>query len=177
MRRAVLALVACSFLPGCLGTDEEQVPGKTDPDSTHGTGPAVAARCEALGPGPDWRRKGVAAGRFGLLATDLGRARELSNGNFLAKVGAVVEGHAPVTVRVPEASRGRVGLVYGDASRGRGRRLSKAPAEVTFTPCPNRQRSGYVGGLLLETVSEPVTLEVRLPRAGVKLLTIGSNET
>jgi hypothetical protein len=134
------------------------------------------ARCEALGPGLDWRRQGVATGRFGLLATDLGGARELGNGNFLAKMGAVVEGHAPVTLRVPEASRGRVGLVYGDASRGRGRRLSNAPVEVTFKPCSNRQRSGYVGGLLLETVSEPVRLEVRLPSARIEPLTIGSNE-
>lgn len=104
-------------------------------------------------------------------------APKLGSGNFVAKMGAVVEGHAPVTLRVPEAARGRVGLIYGDASRGRGTRLSVAPVEVTFEPCPDRPRSGWVGGLLLDTVREPVTLEVSLTDSHTELLTIEPGPT
>jgi hypothetical protein len=138
------------------------------------TGPAVTARCEGLGPDSGtWRRGAEAVGAFGLLARDLSNAQRLRNGSFGVKMGAVVEGHTPVTLRVPEEARGRVGLIYGDFTRGRRtQQLSDAPVEVTFEPCPNRPRSGYVGGLLLDTIREPVTLEVQLTDSRIESLPI-----
>jgi hypothetical protein len=135
-------------------------------------GPGVTARCEGIGPDSGtWRRQAKSVGAFGLLARDLSNARRLRNGSFVVKMGAVVEGHTPVTLRVPEEARGRVGLIYGDASRGRTQ-LSDAPVEVRFEPCPNRPRSGYVGGLILDTIREPVTLEVQLTDSRTESLTI-----
>jgi hypothetical protein len=161
---ACLLLVTGLLAIGC-GDDDGDMTSPT-------TGPGVTARCEGIGPDSGtWRRGAEAVGAFGLLARDLSNARRLRNGTFGVKMGAVVEGHTPVTLRVPDEARGRVGLIYGDATRGR-MQLSDAPVEVTFEPCPNRARSGYVGGLLIDTVREPVTLEVQLTDSRTESLTI-----
>jgi hypothetical protein len=123
--------------------------------------PAITARCEGLGPRRDWRRLGAHVGDFGLLARDLRDAHRIRSGSYVAKMGAVVEGHKPITLRVPRAARGRIGLIYGDAARGTRGDLSRAPVEVRFVPCRDRARSGYVGGLLLDGVNRPVTLQVQ----------------
>jgi len=170
MRRAGLALLACLGFAGCFGSEEEQLADGADPT----VGRAVTAKCEGIGPGPDWRRQAVDVGRFGLLGPqNLRFAHKIRNGNFVAKMGAVVVGHAPVTVRAPEAARGRIGFVYGDASRGRATQLTEAPVQVTFKPCPHLPRSGYVGGLLLDTIRESVALEIRLTDSRTELLSIG----
>lgn len=161
---AFLLLVTGLLATGC-GDDGGDMTGPT-------TGPAVTARCERIGPvSGNWRHGAEAVGAFGLLARDLSNARRLRNGSFGVKMGAVVEGHTPVTLRVPEEARGRVGLIYGDGRRA-GTQLSDAPVEVTFEPCPNRSRSGYVGGLLLDTIREPVTLEAQLTDSRTESLTI-----
>jgi hypothetical protein len=86
-------------------------------------------------------------------------------------MGAVVAGHTPITLRVPASARGRIGLIYGDRSRGK-RTLSEAPLEVTFMPCSRLDRNGYVGGLLLDTVTKPVILEVQPLGSPTEPLTI-----
>lgn len=170
MRRAAVALAACLALGGCLGPDEGQPSGEVGPPAAGASGPAITAGCEDLGPDPGWRHQAVDVGRFGLFVPNGHLWR--SHGHHIFKMGAVVGGHAPVTLRVPNEARGSVGLIYGDASRGWRHRPSGPPVEVTFEPCPDRPRSGYVGGLLLETAREPVTLEVDLTDSRTERLTI-----
>jgi hypothetical protein len=101
-------------------------------------------------------------GSFGLFVKHLAsQATELSNGNYLVKAGAAVAGDQPVTLRVPDGLKGTVGLVYGDESRGRGRRPTTAPTEVTFRPCEGKPRSGYVGGLIFNGEPGALALEVQ----------------
>jgi hypothetical protein len=171
MRLGAASALALVVLAGCFGSAQKSerhtIPGPTTPAVR-----SITAGCEDLGPGRDWRRGGLHVGGFGLLAHDLRNAHKKRNGDYVAKMGAVVEGHRPVTLRVPSAARGHVGLIYGDATRGARGDLSRAPLEVKFEPCPDRARSGYVGGLLLDTVRRPVTLEVQELGSGIETLTV-----
>jgi hypothetical protein len=139
--------------------------------------PAITADCEGLGPQRDWPQLGAHVDDFGLLARDLRDAHRTRSGTYVAKMGAVVEGHEPITLRVPKAARGRVGLIYGNATRGTREDLSRAPVEVRFEPCPDRARSGYVGGLLLDGVSRPVTLQVQKRGSRIEILTVRPGRT
>jgi hypothetical protein len=151
--RTVLCLIVISGLLAACGDDADDASSQQL---------AVTAKCEGLGPrSSDWRRQATAVGNFGLLVRKLSaQARGLGNGNTLVKAGAVVEGQEPVTVTVPEAEQGEVGLIYGDETQVRTRQVSPAAAEVTFTPCHDRARSGYVGGLIFAGVPRAVALEV-----------------
>jgi len=131
---------------------------------------AVTVRCEGITPKLRWRRRATITHGFGLLVKHLtSQSTELANGRYLVKAGAVVEGHEPVPLSVPRALRGKVGLVYGDASRGRGRRPSTASPQVTFEPCAGEPRSGYVGGLVFRGAPHAVRLEVRVAGAATFL--------
>jgi hypothetical protein len=117
--------------------------------------------CEGITPRPGWRSQTTAVGNFGLFVKHLAsQATKLSNGNYAVKAGAAVKGDEPVTLRVPDAVRGTVGLVYGDATREPHRRPSTALTQVTFRPCADKPSSGYVGGLIFDGKSRAVTLEV-----------------
>jgi hypothetical protein len=172
MRRGAAAPLALVVLAGCFGSGQEKPATKSPPVAATPASRSITAGCEDLGPHPDWRRGAVDVGDFGLLAQDLRNAQKKRNGNYVAKMGAVVAGHTPISLRVPKVERGRVGLIYGDATRGTGARLSRAPVEIRFEPCSNRARSGYVGGLLLNVVTHPVTLKVQALGSRIETLTV-----
>ena len=170
--RGRIALISASLplalaIMGCDdGGSETAAPSRTAPSNGSAAGEtteslAAAVGCEGITPRPGWRSQTTAVGNFGLFVKHLAwQATKLSNGNYLVKAGAAVEGDEPVTLRVPDAVRGTVGLVYGNASRGRHRRPSTAPVRVTFRPCAGKPRSGYVGGLIFGGEPRAVTLEV-----------------
>jgi hypothetical protein len=167
-----IALIPVSFLLALavMGCDdrgsETAAPSPTAP--SHGAGAdgtaetrAATVGCERITPRPGWRSQTTAIGNFGLFVKHLAsQATKLSNGNYSVKVGAAVEGDEPVTLRVPDAVRGTVGLVYGNAKRRRQRRPSTALTQVTFRPCAGKPRSGYVGGLIFDGEPRAVTLEL-----------------
>jgi hypothetical protein len=169
MRAGAAALLAAVFLAGCFGSDGEKPSGEIESHAETPASRSIAVHCEGIETRSGWRRRALHVGEFGLMAPDLRWAHRNRRGDFIAKMGAVVQRHTPVTLRVPESARGTVGLIYGNL---RKRTLSKAPLEVTFMPCPHLDRSGYVGGLLLKTVSEPVTLVVRPLGSAAETLTI-----
>jgi hypothetical protein len=75
------------------------------------------------------------------------------DGNWTVKMGAVVRGSRPVTVRVIPAHQGRAALVYG----------RDGPAsQVRFEPCADHPRStGWPGGARL-TERRRFTVEIRV---------------
>lgn len=170
--RARIALILASLmlaLPvvGCDdGDSETAAPLRTTPSKGSAAADTSDSRaatvgCEGITPRPGWRSQTTTVANFGLFVRHLAsQARKLSNDNYLVKAGAAVEGHEPVTLRVPDAVRGIVGLVYGDASRGRQRQPSTALTQVTFRPCVGEPRSGYVGGLVFDGEPRHVTLAV-----------------
>jgi hypothetical protein len=156
-------LVLSIAIPACGGSDsaprrEETVPAdRGSPKQSR----SVTVGCEGITPRRGWRRQTTSVGNFALFVKHLAsQATELSNGNVLVKAGAAVVGRQRVMLRVPNALRGTVGLVYGDASRGRGRRPETAPTEVTFRPCQRKPRSGYVGGLIFRGEPSEIVLDV-----------------
>jgi hypothetical protein len=179
-----IALICVFALYGCGGggsSSPTATTATTRTGSAHGTAADEADRslaatvgCEGITADSRWRSHTIAVGNFGLFVEHLAsQAARLSNGNYLVKAGAVVRGDEPVALRIPRAVRGTVGLVYGDASRGRQRSPSAALTQVTFRPCAGKPRSGYVGGLIFAGKPRTVTLEVvsngtaepiRLPR-------------
>jgi hypothetical protein len=110
------------------------------------------ANCdESVGGSPDedWREDSTTAGPFGLLGP--GRRfrflREWPNGNFTAKVPAIVEGHRRVTLRVRPGARDRIRLDYGDFDTER--KIPKTPTNIVFEPCADKPATGWPGGLLI----------------------------
>jgi hypothetical protein len=174
MRRAgILLSGAALVLAGCFGSDEPEPP-VTQAEDPPGGGLAITADCQGRGPGADWRDDAVSVGPFGLLGP--GRyfryARENRNGDFVVKLPAIVEGHALVVLRVPESERGRVALVYGGGANG-GTPLREAPVDVTFEPCPDKARSGWPGGLLVDDDQDTVALEVQVAGSPSRTITVG----
>jgi hypothetical protein len=140
--------------------------------------PSAVALChEAVtGSSPNWRQDATTAGSFGLSGP--GRdfhwsgVERLKNGQYLSKIPAVVNGKAPVVLRVPEGERGRVGLDYGDFRTAHS--IHDAHAAVIFRPCRNQPNTGWPGGLVLKN-RRPITLEVETGGGPTRSLQIGTD--
>ena len=63
--------------------------------------------------------------------------------------GVLVEGSAPVLVKVPESLRERVFLYYGRGPKGHSISFAESNGfnEVEFQPCEDRPRTIWPGGL------------------------------
>jgi hypothetical protein len=161
-----IAIVACGGSDSASRPEQSARAAGRNPEQSR----LVTVGCEGITPRRGWRRQTTSVGNFALFIKHLAsRATELSNGNVLVKAGAAVVGHRQVTLRIPNALSGTVGLVYGDASRGRGRRPETAPTEVTFRACQRKPRSGYVGGLIFRGEPREIVLDV-LSDGGVEHL-------
>ena len=117
------------------------------------------ARCDKaiIGPGPaDWRQRSIVAGRFGLAKGDLGTA-QVVDGVLTAKRMALVAGEKKLVLRVPAAERDRVRLNYGLLRNLHP--FTAGPVQITFSPCQDKPRTVWPGGLMLKD-RHPVTLEV-----------------
>jgi pimeloyl-ACP methyl ester carboxylesterase len=130
--------------------------------------------CESnrlAGPGdPDWRKRSTVVGRFGLYGPgrDFDTASRMGSA-YVTKIPAIVEGRRAVTLRVPRAEEGQVGLIYGPIRSVAA--VGDAATRVTFEPCPDRVRTVWPGGLALAD-RDPVRLEV-VSRGSTKQVRIG----
>jgi pimeloyl-ACP methyl ester carboxylesterase len=122
----------------------------------------VVATCDdaIIGSGqPDYRKRSTTAGTFSLF----GGGRDFSNasrqGNvFVAKMPAIVAGHAAVTVTVSPKDQSRARLVYGSLHSPRS--LADGATSVVFKPCGDKPRTVYPGGMVLAD-RRPVKLQVK----------------
>lgn len=168
------SMLVVTALAGCGGND----PSTQSPRPVRELPPpsAVALCHEAVtGSSPNWRRAATTAGSFGLVGA--GRdfhwsgVERLKNGQYLSKIPAVVNGKAPVVLRVPEGERGRVGLDYGDFRTAHS--IHDTHAAVIFRPCRNQPNTGWPGGLVLKN-RRPITLEVETGGGPKRSLQIGT---
>ena len=122
----------------------------------------VTATCDdaIIGSGqPDYRKRSTTAGAFSLF----GGGRDFSNASrqgqvFVAKMPAIVAGHAGVTVTVSASDQGRARLVYGSLHSPRN--LGDGATTVVFKPCGDKPRTVYPGGMVLAD-RRPVKLQVK----------------
>jgi hypothetical protein len=73
------------------------------------------------------------------------------NGQLVAKMPALVEGHSSVTLTVPARLRHRVFIYYGFHPGPDGRRSTGLDgpgfSEIVFEPCADRPRTIWPGGI------------------------------
>jgi hypothetical protein len=134
---------------------------------------AQEATCE-IGPvmigsgSADWRRTSLDAGPLGVVEHPLSRMSRTRNGQFVAKMPALIEGHSPVTLSVPQRLRHRVFIYYGFHQGPDGHRSTglNAPgfSEVVFQPCTDKPRTIWPGGIRVKG-RKPVRLLVQ-PEGG-----------
>jgi hypothetical protein len=144
-------------------------------EATCETGPVM------IGSGsPDWRRTSLDAGPLGVAEHPLSQMSRTRNGQLLAKMPALVEGHAPVTLSVPPQLRHRAFIYYGFHEGPDGRRStgfdSPGSSEVVFRPCADKPRTIWPGGIRIkgrrpvrllvwvEGSSDPIPLALGRPK-------------
>jgi hypothetical protein len=153
--------------------------------ATAGSGRTQEAKCV---PGPviigsgsaDWRRSSLDAGPVGVHEHPLSHMSRTRDGQLVAKMPALVDGHAPVTLSVPLSLRNRVAIYYGFHEGPDGSRSTAIDgpgfSEVVFHPCLDRPRTIWPGGIRVrgtravrlsvipEGAAEPVPLLLGRPR-------------
>lgn len=97
----------------------------------------------------DWRTESSFAGPVGMPKWPLRQMSAMKNGDLVTKAGVLVEGTAPVTIKVPEALRERVFLYYGRGPTHRSVSFAESTGfpEVEFRPCEDRPRTIWPGGI------------------------------
>src|ERR1700744_3839078 len=96
----IAAVVVLALEPASGASTDKNVAGCTD-NVLIGHGKA------------SWRSESSSAGPVGLPKWPLRQMSAMKNGDLLTKAGMLVEGTAPVLVKVPESLRERVFLYYG----------------------------------------------------------------
>ena len=151
--RLILAFARPEFEP----KPQRQPPGQGVRSTT--------ARCQSaiIGSGaPDWRKKSAVAGPLGLFGSgrDFSKASTVGPGTLGTKIPAIVAGKRRVVLVVPAAERKRVGLVWGHGAVAKNpHRIAAAFGRVVFSPCSDKPRTVWPGGLLLGD-RNPITLQV-----------------
>jgi hypothetical protein len=133
------------------------------------SGEANVATCDyaVIGHGPpDWKAQAVTAGPVGVFRHPLRQMSKTANGQLVAKMPILVEGHTPVTVSVPSQLRRRVFLYYGRVLDQDGHPTTTIVGaagyeETRFEPCPGRPRTPWPGGIRIKGTA-PVHLTVRV---------------
>jgi pimeloyl-ACP methyl ester carboxylesterase len=137
-------------------------PAPSTANSKRPQGGKITVTCDDItfiGSGrPNWRTYSAVAGPFGLSGAGRDFATAQPVGGVLeTKMPAIVEGTGPVIVRVPEAERGQVGLIYGRFHRVHT--VGEAAQQVIFKPCADKPRTVWPGVLALAS-RHRITLEV-----------------
>jgi hypothetical protein len=175
----VAGLAALSLvLASCLGGDDAGSAHRNGKDSgsSGASGATVTADCSdaILGEGdPHWRQRSTVVGPFGLYGEtnrDFSDLVPRPSGVFIAKLPTVIEGDDPVVLAVPDGERGRAGLLYGPSADVRS--IPDAPAAVSFEPCPDRDVTGWAGGLVLSDRGS-IDLQVLVERNDAATVTVG----
>jgi hypothetical protein len=99
-----------------------------------------------------WRSESNVAGPVGVPKWPLRRMAAMKNGDLVTKAGVLVEGSAPVLLKVPESLRERVFLYYGRGPKGRSISFAESNGfnEVEFQPCEDRPRTIWPGGVRIK---------------------------
>ncbi|HJZ34886.1 MAG TPA: hypothetical protein VJ204_01335 [Solirubrobacterales bacterium] len=123
-----------------------------------------------------WRSEMSSAGPVGVPKWPLRQMAAMKNGDLVAKAGVLVEGSAPVLVKVPESLRERVFLYYGRGPNHRSISFAESNGfnEVEFQPCEDRPRTIWPGGLrvkgkgsvhlMVEAVGKTAVLNLGQPK-------------
>lgn len=170
------ALIVAAGVIAVLLIGDEPVPPTSPAEAEQLERNEIASCREAASGAPpkDWRRGAVHSGDFGLFgdARDFRNREvigELPNGELSMKLPAIVVGESPVTVRVPDGYRGRVGLGFGN--RRSPASTAAARTVVRFEPCVGRDRTGWPGGLVVAD-RRPIELEVEI-EGETRMLRVG----
>ncbi len=130
---------------------------------------------------PDWPRGALVAGPLGVFRHPLAQMTETANGQLIAKMPVLVDGHAEVRLRVPPRQRNRVFLYYGRMRDREGHPTTligraRGFSEVAFEPCADRTRTVWPGGIrvrgrravrlsvILGVRQDPIPLRLGRPR-------------
>lgn len=144
----LLALAALALSPGNVSIPA-WAEGSATRDRVH------IADCDLVMAGsgePSWRRDSLHTSRLGMRRRPLRRMSPASpkrpGRGLTTKAPIIVEGHAPVIMRVPPPLRGRVFLYYGPNN---ARQFSftrfRGFSTIEFRPCADRPRTVWPGGL------------------------------
>jgi hypothetical protein len=96
-----------------------------------------------------WRRESNSSGPVGVPKWPLREMAAMKNGDLVTKAAVLVDGSAPVVLKVPESLRERVFLYYGRGMNDRSISFAESNGfnEVEFQPCEDRPRTIWPGGL------------------------------
>ena|ERR1700761_9588622 len=126
---------------------------------------------------PGWRSESNFAGPVGLPKWPLREMGAMADGDLVTKAGVLVEGTAPVTLKVPESMRERVYLYYGRGPKGGSISFTESSGfdEIEFEPCEGQARTIWPGGLrvhgkgsvhlVVESEGEQIPLKLGKPAA------------
>jgi hypothetical protein len=151
---------AIAALALALGGTAAAQPDRTQ-EATCEKGPVIIGSGSA-----GWRRTSLDAGPLGVAEHPLSNMSRTGNGQLVAKMPALVEGQAPVTLSVPLRLRRRVFIYYGFHRGPDGRRSTgfdgHGSSEVVFRPCADKPRTIWPGGIRVKGGRRPVRLLVRV---------------
>lgn len=171
---AALVGWACSDSP-----DEGVAPPPPDADEVAEQATKGVARCDSaiLGNADSrWRERSTVVGYVGFYGPgrDFKTAyRHDKGGDFVTKMPVIIEGNSGATVWVAREARHRVALLFGKIPASEPYEIEDGYSQVRFEPCTARERTGFVGGLVLRD-RHPVALNVRLDGAdGTQTVTLG----
>lgn len=111
-----------------------------------------------------WRERSTVVGNAGFYGPgrDFGSAHRSGNGgDLITKMPVIIEGDSGATIWVPREERDRVAMLFGKIPASEPYEIRDGYAQVRFEPCTDRERTGFVGGLVLRD-RRPVALKVRL---------------
>jgi hypothetical protein len=169
----IAAAIAAMALPAVCGAALTPAQDRTQvADCEHG--PVIVGSGQA-----DWRRESVAAGPLGVARHPLSQMSATGDGQLVAKMPVLVEGHREVRLSVPPREQDRVFLYFGWFENAAGQKtttMTGAPgfSEVSFQPCADRPRTIWPGGIRIRG-RRPVHLVVTVaapPRAYPRALTL-----
>ena len=173
------ALVASA----CTGAPDGESgrPPSASPEEVAGVSAVGVARCDSaiLGNADKrWRQRSTIVGNVGFYGPgrDFASAQPSGNsGDLITKMPVIIEGDSGTTVWVPREERDRVALLFGKIPGGDPYEIGDGYAEVRFEPCADRERTGFVGGLVIRD-RRPVALRVRLEGTGeVETVPVGGS--
>jgi hypothetical protein len=163
--RAVL-LAAALVASACTGTPDEGTKRPPGDAAEVKQQPTVnVAQCDSAIEGnadSRWRERSTVVGNVGFYGPGRDfRAALDTRGDLITKMPIIIEGDSGAIVWIPRQERDRVALLFGKIRHKGPYEIGDGYARVRFEPCTDRERTGFVGGLVLRD-RQPVTLKVRL---------------
>jgi hypothetical protein len=161
-------LLAAALVASACSSAREGNRGRPMPDADVAEGWGVSvARCDSAVSGNAdrrWRERSTVVGNVGFYGPgrDFRSAqRSDGGGDLITKMPVIIQGDAGATVWIPRDERDRVALLFGKIAASEPYEIRDGYVQVRFEPCTDRERTGFVGGLVLRD-RRPVDLKVLL---------------